>query len=258
MFITDGMRANDRDRILLDRARLRCVAAHRCRNRLRAHCRHPQPSNLACRRSGSSAPATNGEHHHGDRKRLSSRFISLIMPIDDTSLEIGLIGSEGMFGIPLALGVDVSPVRAVVQGAGSALCTSAVSLRRELARSRSLQREIGRYAFVRASQLAQMAGCTRFHVIKRGWPGGVTQHRWTLSAARGTALDAWLRRMAQRETTQGPIARVKERRWTGRITFAIGFGADANLTRGLILEAGRCLRGISSGCRKRTTRFDGC
>jgi hypothetical protein len=89
-----------------------------------------------------------------------------------------------------------------------------VSFRRELARSRSLQREIGRYAFVRASQIAQMAGCTRFHVIKRGWPGGVTQHRWTLSAARGTALEARLRRMVQRETTQGRISRVRERRWT--------------------------------------------
>ena len=93
-------------------------------------------------------------------------FISLIMPIDDTSLEVGLVGSEGMFGIPLALGVNVSPVRAVVQGAGSALCMSAASFRRELARNRALQREIGRYAFVRASQLAQMAGCTRFHVIE--------------------------------------------------------------------------------------------
>ena len=93
-------------------------------------------------------------------------FISLIMPIDDTSIEVGLVGSEGMFGIPLALGVDVSPVRAVVQGAGSALRMGAASFRRELGRSPALQREIDRYAFVRASQLAQMAGCTRFHLIE--------------------------------------------------------------------------------------------
>ena len=47
-------------------------------------------------------------------------FISLIMPVDaSSSLEVGLVGSEGMFGIPLVLGVDVSPVRAVVQGSGS-------------------------------------------------------------------------------------------------------------------------------------------
>jgi CRP-like cAMP-binding protein len=93
-------------------------------------------------------------------------FISLIMPIDDTSLEVGLVGSEGMLGIPLALGVNVSPVRAVVQGAGSALRMGAASFRRELERSPALQRAIARYAFVRASQLAQLAGCTRFHVIE--------------------------------------------------------------------------------------------
>lgn len=93
-------------------------------------------------------------------------FISLIMPIDHTSLEVGLVGSEGMFGAALALGVNVSPVRAVVQGAGSALRMGAASFRRELGRSPALQRAIDRYVFVRASQLAQMAGCARFHVIE--------------------------------------------------------------------------------------------
>ena len=60
-----------------------------------------------------------------------SGFISLIMPVDDSdSLEVGLIGNEGMFGIPLVLGVEVSPVRAVVQGAGSALRMDAAPFRR--------------------------------------------------------------------------------------------------------------------------------
>jgi CRP-like cAMP-binding protein len=94
-------------------------------------------------------------------------FISMIMPIDATaSLEVGLIGNEGMFGIPLALGVDVSPVRAVVQGAGSALRMHAVPFSRELKRSPSLQREIDRYVYVHISQLAQTAACTRFHVVE--------------------------------------------------------------------------------------------
>ena len=94
-------------------------------------------------------------------------FISLIMPIDgSTSLEVGLVGDEGMFGIPLALGVDVSPVRAVVQGAGSALRTGAASFCSELGRSQALQREIDRYVFVQLSQLAQTAACTRFHVVE--------------------------------------------------------------------------------------------
>ena len=94
-------------------------------------------------------------------------FISLIMPVDaSASLEVGLIGNEGMFGIPLVLGVDVSPVRAVVQGAGSALRMDAPVFCHELGRSPSLQREIDRYVFVHLSQLAQTAACTRFHVVE--------------------------------------------------------------------------------------------
>ena len=96
-----------------------------------------------------------------------SSFISLIMPVDDSSsLEVGLIGNEGMFGIPLSLGVDVSPVRAVIQGAGLALRMGAAPFCRELASSEALQRGIDRYAFVHLSQLAQTAGCTRFHVVE--------------------------------------------------------------------------------------------
>ena len=107
------------------------------------------------------------------RERLShvyfpvNSFISLIMPIDDSaSLEVGMIGNEGMFGVPLVLGVDVSPVRAVVQGAGSALRMDAASFCRELGRSQVLQREIDRYVFVQLSQLAQTAACTRFHLVE--------------------------------------------------------------------------------------------
>lgn len=94
-------------------------------------------------------------------------FISLIMPVDaSSSLEVGLVGNEGMFGIPLALGVDASPVRAVVQGAGSALRMDAARFTRELKARPALERAIDRYAFVQLTQLAQAAACTRFHVVE--------------------------------------------------------------------------------------------
>jgi len=97
----------------------------------------------------------------------TASFISLIMPIDEsTSLEVGMVGDEGMFGVPLALDVDMSPVSAVVQGEGPALRMDAVRFRRELARSAPLRREIDLYVFVRMAQLAQTAGCTRFHVVE--------------------------------------------------------------------------------------------
>jgi CRP-like cAMP-binding protein len=93
--------------------------------------------------------------------------ISLIQPIDvGDSIEVGLVGAEGMFGTPLALGVDASPVRAVVQGAGPALRIDAAALGRELQRSAALQRELDRYIYVRMSQLSQTAACTRFHVVE--------------------------------------------------------------------------------------------
>jgi CRP-like cAMP-binding protein len=94
-------------------------------------------------------------------------FISLIMPVDGSAaLEVGLVGHEGMFGTPLALGVALSPVRAVVQGAGSALKMDAASFDRELGRSAALRQRIDRYIFVQLSQLAQTAACTRFHLVE--------------------------------------------------------------------------------------------
>jgi CRP-like cAMP-binding protein len=94
-------------------------------------------------------------------------FISLVSPIDGyDSLEVGLIGDEGMLGISLILGVNVSPLHAVVQGAGPALWMSTASFRRELGLSPALQRELKRYLYVVMGQIAQTAACTRFHVVE--------------------------------------------------------------------------------------------
>ncbi|OYY95813.1 MAG: Crp/Fnr family transcriptional regulator [Hydrogenophilales bacterium 28-61-23] len=94
-------------------------------------------------------------------------FISLTTQIDGSpSLEVGLIGDEGMLGITLTLGVDVSPLHALVQGAGLALRMDAEIFLRELGLSPVLQGELKRYLYVVMRQLAQTAACNRFHVVE--------------------------------------------------------------------------------------------
>lgn len=94
-------------------------------------------------------------------------FISLTTPVDGrSSLEVGLVGDEGMLGVTLILGVEVSPLHAVVQGAGPALRMKATTFHRELASSPALQRELKRYLYVVTGQIAQTAACTRFHVVE--------------------------------------------------------------------------------------------
>jgi CRP-like cAMP-binding protein len=77
-----------------------------------------------------------------------------------------LVGDEGMVGISLLLGVDVSPLTAVVQGEGPALRMNAALFRRELALSPELKRLLKRYLYVSMRQLAQTAACTRFHLVE--------------------------------------------------------------------------------------------
>jgi CRP-like cAMP-binding protein len=97
----------------------------------------------------------------------TASFVSLTTPVDGcSSLEVGLVGDEGMLGITLILGVEVSPLHAVVQGAGLALRMNAATFRREFALSPALQRGLKRYLYVVMGQIAQTAACTRFHVVE--------------------------------------------------------------------------------------------
>jgi CRP-like cAMP-binding protein len=97
----------------------------------------------------------------------TNSFISLIAPIDDhASLEVSLVGNEGMVGTCLFLGVNTAPLQAVVQGAGPAWRIDGALFRGELQQNAALCEELNRYIYVVIRQLAQAAACARYHVVE--------------------------------------------------------------------------------------------
>ena len=93
-------------------------------------------------------------------------FVSMLTTVDeDKAAEVGLIGSEGMIGVPMALGVAISPFRAVVQGEGTAMRMSTVDFRRNFSTSAALKREVFLFTHLLMIQIAQTAACNRFHHI---------------------------------------------------------------------------------------------
>ena len=92
-------------------------------------------------------------------------LVSLVAAAGGAQLEVGLVGKEGMVGVALALGQGGSPVRALVQGEGSAMRMSARRFRRELGRSRELKRAIDRSVHVAMATAMQIAACNNRHLL---------------------------------------------------------------------------------------------
>jgi CRP-like cAMP-binding protein len=94
-------------------------------------------------------------------------FISLITPgVDRAQLEIGLVGNEGMLGVPLLLGIHVSPLRALVQGTGHSWRIDAAHFIRMIESHATIRNALNRYLYVFLAQLMQTAICTRFHLVE--------------------------------------------------------------------------------------------
>ena len=96
----------------------------------------------------------------------TSGIISLLATVADrATLEVGLVGREGMVGMPIFMGVKTSSNRAVVQGAGAAMRMKATAFRNECENGGSLPRLLRRYTHSRLTQMSQGAACNRFHPI---------------------------------------------------------------------------------------------
>jgi len=94
-------------------------------------------------------------------------MISLISTSGEESMiEIGMIGNEGIVGAAAFLGGMRTNNRAIVQIAGSAARMSAEKLKEEFARSGALQSILLRYTQALMTQISQTAVCNRIHSLE--------------------------------------------------------------------------------------------
>jgi CRP-like cAMP-binding protein len=81
------------------------------------------------------------------------------------TVEVGIIGHEGMVGINIFLGSLITPDKAIVQIAGSALRMKTTDLRRELRFGSPLQRLLLRYTQALLAVISQSVACSQHHTI---------------------------------------------------------------------------------------------
>jgi CRP-like cAMP-binding protein len=114
-------------------------------------------------------------------------LISLLTAVDKRrTLEVGMVGKEGMAGMPFILGIGVSGVRAIVQGSGHALRMASAPFRVEFKRNLALQEALYRYTYALMAQISQTAACNRFH------EAGPRLSRWLLMTRDRIGSDEFL------------------------------------------------------------------
>lgn len=96
-----------------------------------------------------------------------SGIISLLSEVDkESTLEVGIVGSEGLAGVSVFLGVGNSPNRALVQGGGFARVMSPQAFLAACKSSEKLSQAVRRFIHSLLTQISQSAVCNRYHLIE--------------------------------------------------------------------------------------------
>ena len=92
-----------------------------------------------------------------------------------STTEIGVIGNEGMVGLPVILDTGYTNSTAIVQVGDGGYRIAAKKLREEIDRHGALKRLLMRYIQARIIQLGQTAACNRYHTVEQRFA------RWLLT-----------------------------------------------------------------------------
>lgn len=94
-------------------------------------------------------------------------MVSLVSIMENgATTEVGMIGNDGMVGIPVFLGGNSTTNRAVVQIAGSAMRMDANILKTNFRRGGELQQILLLYTQAFLTQVSQTATCNRLHSLE--------------------------------------------------------------------------------------------
>jgi len=93
--------------------------------------------------------------------------ISLLsMTENGETIEVAMVGNEGVVGVPIILRAGVTPYRTMVQIPGDAVRIRAEALARECGQGGRLQDLLLRYAHALLAHVSQSAVCGRFHTVE--------------------------------------------------------------------------------------------
>lgn len=91
----------------------------------------------------------------------------VVLTSDGRSVEVAIVGKEGVVGTPLAVGLDRGPYRAIMQIAGSGLRVKSKLLAQTLQHCPELRLILNRFVLIQGLQIAQIAACNRLHEIEQ-------------------------------------------------------------------------------------------
>jgi len=84
---------------------------------------------------------------------------------DGATVEVGVVGIDGVVGLPILLGADTMPGRTFIQVGGSGYRIKAKLLKAEFERPGQLRSQLQKYMLAHLVQSAQNAACNRLHTI---------------------------------------------------------------------------------------------
>jgi CRP-like cAMP-binding protein len=93
--------------------------------------------------------------------------VSLVIMDGGCTLEVGIIGNEGMVGTPVFLGADRSPTRAIVQIEGEAMRMEVKVFQKEMRRNGPLYGLVQRFTQAMINHISQCLICNRRHSVKK-------------------------------------------------------------------------------------------